>query len=70
LQVTVDPSPVSQVTYEGVALAVAETHPPALQAWAVVDSGRHIEDVTQSHSARFTYPVLDGLRVRVGVGAA
>jgi hypothetical protein len=54
LQVTVDPSPVSQVTYEGVALAVAEMHPPALQAWAVVDSGCHIEDVTQSHSARFT----------------
>ena len=54
MQVNIDPSPVSQVTYDGVAVAVAATHPPALQAWAVVESGCHIEEVIQSHSAKFT----------------
>ena len=54
MQVSVDPSPVFQVTYDGVAVAVAATHPPALQAWAVVESGCHMAEVIQSHSARFT----------------
>ena len=57
LQVTVDPSPVFHVTYDGVAVAVAATHPPALQAWAVVESGCHIdgrdpEPLGQVHVAR------------------
>jgi hypothetical protein len=69
LQVIVDPSPVFQITYDGVAVAVAATHPPTLQAWAVVESECHMADVIQSHSARFTYPVVDGLRVKVGVGS-
>jgi hypothetical protein len=54
LQVTVEPSPVFHVTYDGVAVAVASTHPPALQAWAVVESECHVAEVIQSHSARFT----------------
>ena len=54
MQVTVDPSPVFQVTYAGVAAAVAVTHPPALQAWAVVERECHAVESIHSHSARFT----------------
>ena len=54
MHVTVDPSPVSQVTYDGVAVAVAVMHPPVLQAWAVVERECHTVALIQSHSARFT----------------
>ena len=69
LQVTVDPSPVVQVTYDGVAVAAAVTHPPALHACAEVVTECQIDGATPNHSARFTYPVVDGLSVGDGAGS-
>jgi hypothetical protein len=54
LHVTVDPSPVLHVTYDGVAVADAVVQPPAVQAWAEVVKECQTDGSIRSHSARFT----------------